>query len=189
MGVQHVVRRGDSLWNLAGRYLDDHRRYDDIRTYHNQYVRQNGSRREFFAIDNPDLIYVGQILMIPGRGERVGGATSDPAPRQTTPATPLEVEVDYILKPDYTTEHCQGIKHVGMGPNYTMTTELSGCITLQNLSPDRHRSNLELVLSEKNNTLDYKLRQGNDQAFMELVGNTEMSFNPLNNRVRPGWDR
>jgi hypothetical protein len=186
MGVQHIVRRGDSLWNLSGHYLGDSRRYEDIRSYHNHYVRLNGSRPEFFAIENPDLIYVGQILMIPRRGERVvPGTPKAPAParRQTAPATALEVGVQYILNPNFTSEHCQGIKHVDMGPQYTLTTELSGCITLENLSPSRNSSDLELVLSEKNHTLDYKLRQGNDQAFMELVGSIQMSFDPLSNEV------
>jgi nucleoid-associated protein YgaU len=37
MGFAHTVRRGDSLWNLAGRYPGNHNRWPAIHDYHKKH--------------------------------------------------------------------------------------------------------------------------------------------------------
>ena len=49
--VYHIVVRGDTLWGIAKRYYGDGNRYPEI-------ARANN-------IPNPDIIYVGQKLLIP----------------------------------------------------------------------------------------------------------------------------
>jgi len=64
-------------------------------------------------------------------------------------------------------------------PAFTMTAEINGQITQQNLSPTRHRDNWELALSAEQGTLSQTLRtQGHDEAFLELVGGMEMDYDP-----------
>ncbi|MFZ1987281.1 MAG: LysM peptidoglycan-binding domain-containing protein, partial [Desulfatitalea sp.] len=70
MAVNHVIRRGDSLYGLAGRYLGNFNRWPDIYAFHNEQVKLRGSaHKEVIAIKDPNVIYVGQVLVIPGRGE------------------------------------------------------------------------------------------------------------------------
>ena len=75
MGVRYTVRRGDSLWSLSGRYLGDFTRYRDIYDYHNEHAQRNirAAGQPLIAITDANRIYVGQVLMIPGRGERPPG--------------------------------------------------------------------------------------------------------------------
>ncbi len=49
----HVVAKGDTLFSLARQYYQDERRWKDI------YAANGGQ------INNPDVIYVGQVLVIP----------------------------------------------------------------------------------------------------------------------------
>jgi hypothetical protein len=173
MGFAHTVRRGDSLWNLAGRYLGNHNRWPAIHDYHNLTVRKNGGgNRKLKTISNPDLIYVGQIVMVPGRGEHVP-AGPDPTCKASPQATAiaLDVKVEYI---DISMQYLPYVT-----PAFTMTAEISGRIAQQNLSPTRHRDNWELALSAEQGTVSQTLRtQGHDEAFLELVGGMEMAYDP-----------
>jgi hypothetical protein len=173
MGFPHTVRRGDSLWSLAGRYLGNYNRWPAIHDYHNLTVRKNGGgHRKLKAISNPDLIYVGQIVMVPGRGEHVS-AGPDPTCKASPQATAIALDV----KVEYMDISMQYLPYVT--PAFTMTAEISGRIAQQNLSPTRHRDNWELDLSAEQGTLSQTLRtQGHDEAFLELVGGMEMAYDP-----------
>lgn len=50
----HTVKAGDCLWNLAKQYLDDGTRYKEIYELNRD------------KIVNPNLIYPGQVLVLPG---------------------------------------------------------------------------------------------------------------------------
>jgi hypothetical protein len=173
MGFPHTVRRGDSLWNLAGRYLGNYHRWPAIHDYHNLTVRKNGGgHRKLKTISNPDLIYVGQIVMVPGRGEHVpAGPNPTRKASPTATAIPLDVKVEYM---DISMQYLPYVT-----PAFTMTAEINGRIAQQNLSPTRHRDNYELELSAEQGTLSQTLRtQGHDEAFLELVGGMEMAYDP-----------
>jgi nucleoid-associated protein YgaU len=43
MGVRYTVRRGDSLWSLAGRYLGDYTRFQDICDYHDEHAQRHAT--------------------------------------------------------------------------------------------------------------------------------------------------
>jgi hypothetical protein len=173
MGFPHTVRRGDSLWNLAGRYLGNYHRWPAIHDYHNLTVRKNGGgHRKLKTISNPDLIYVGQIVMVPGRGEHVPAG-----PNPTRKASPTATAIPLNVKVEYMDISMQYLPYVT--PAFTMTAEISGRIAQQNLSPTRHRDNWELALSAEQGTLSQTLRtQGHDEAFLEMVGGMEMAYDP-----------
>jgi hypothetical protein len=209
MGIRYTVRRGDSLWSLAGRYLGDFTRYRDICDYHNEQAQRYGwaAGTSLIAITDPNRIYVGQLLLIPGRGERPAatgpkGTKADAGAR----ATPIELKVEYTIGaagPGARAEsgatkggHAPGNFAVPLDlkaeqrpgapirygpyttPDYTMTGELSGKIALENMNPDRHRGNWQLAISENENVLSRKLKDQYEQAFLELTADMGMKFDP-----------
>jgi hypothetical protein len=68
MPLQHVVKRGDSLWGLAGRHLGNYSRWPELVKHHNDEVRRSGGNRgRVFYIKDDNMIFVGQILFLPIR--------------------------------------------------------------------------------------------------------------------------
>jgi hypothetical protein len=80
LGERYVVRKGDSLWKIAERRLGSGTQWPRIWKYNNrpEVVRATGRN-----IPNPDLIYVGQTLIIPqvpGTPKAIGPAGTPPVP-------------------------------------------------------------------------------------------------------------
>jgi hypothetical protein len=216
MGTRYTVRRGDSLWSLSGRYLEDFTRYQDICDYHNEHVQRHVrvDGQPLIAITDANRIYVGQVLMIPGRGERPPGprGTKDKA---SGPAVPIGAKTEFIMDPakaggrpasaapksshghdrfdvplDLTADQRPGAP-IRYGPyitpDYTMIGELSGRIVLEDMSPDRHRGNWELAICDDENVLKRKLKERYGQAFLELTSDMAMKFDPASGTatIRP----
>jgi LysM repeat protein len=59
---QYTVVEGDNLWSIAERQLGGGSQWSRIWLYNNR-----PGIRENYGIPDPDLIYVGQVLLIPPR--------------------------------------------------------------------------------------------------------------------------
>ena len=59
MAIRYTVRRGDSLWGLAYRYLGSGTRYPLIMDEHNKEVARFGPHGRLLSIKDPNLIFVG----------------------------------------------------------------------------------------------------------------------------------
>lgn len=76
--VEHVVKRGDTLWDIAKAYLKDPFRWPEV------------FRRNTDVVENPHWIYPGELIRIPGsevRPEVLARVMTKPAPK---PAADLE---------------------------------------------------------------------------------------------------
>lgn len=77
----HTVKKGDTLWDLAQQYLGDPFKWPEI------------YRRNTATVQNPDLIYPDQVLVITGDVAATPGTPPDSAGAQavpTMPVTPVE---------------------------------------------------------------------------------------------------
>lgn len=62
----YIVKRGDTLWGLAGKYFGDPMRWKEIWHYNNKQFAAPEIRLKLKrCIDNPDLIFIGQKIYIP----------------------------------------------------------------------------------------------------------------------------
>jgi len=81
---EHTVRRGDTLWDLAGYYLANPFRWHSIHEANTRIVA------------NPHWIYPDQVLVIPGLRERV--ATPGATPGAQRPAAPRTAATPQVVR-------------------------------------------------------------------------------------------
>lgn len=86
LGNRHVVVKGDNLWNIAKTYLGSGTQWPRIWRYNNRpdVIAVTGR-----GIKNPDLIYIGQVLLIPViPGQQGAGGSGGSEPQDLAPAAP-----------------------------------------------------------------------------------------------------
>lgn len=85
----YIVKKGDTLWDLAGKYLDDPTRWPEIwhfnnREYSSPKIKSKVKPSRY--IDNPDLIFIGQHILIPVGDNHRQAIKSSPQEKGNTPA-------------------------------------------------------------------------------------------------------
>jgi hypothetical protein len=174
MAIRKRVRRGDSLWNLANRYLGSGTRYPHIVDYHNQEAARHGLRH----IDQPNLIFVGETILIPPRPKKPQH-TSDKRQqhekvkkqeaRQT--AFGLRAKADLETANDSQTWHYKTTT-----PDYTIEARMIAKIGIEKLSRDRYQYNFDLLVSKNKIEIGQKLSDFHGKAFKDLTDGVKMTY-------------
>jgi hypothetical protein len=170
MTIRHTVRRSDSLWSLAHRYLGNGTRYPEIVSEHNKEVARLGPKGRLLAIKDPNLIFIGQTIIIPPR-KKIPQPGNGKRHEANKMATGLQVKVVYETANDTKTWH-----YKNQTPDYTIEASMTATLSIENLSSDCHRSNLELVVSKDKLELEQKLSDFNNKAFKDLADGVKMSY-------------
>lgn len=89
-----MVRKGDSLWGLAGIYLGSGTRYPSIVDHHNKEASRLGRHSGLLPIADPNLIYVGQTVMAPSRPKNPVQGTGKRL-KANKPAAGLYLKLEY----------------------------------------------------------------------------------------------
>lgn len=102
--VRYTVVPGDTLWDIAARFYGDPRRYPEIVTAN--------------AIPNPDLIFPGQVFLIPGVSGPPGPAPAVPVVDPTRHLRAVDDDAHIVVRfgPQNIFEGGFGIRHVGPSP-------------------------------------------------------------------------
>jgi LysM domain len=178
MAIRHTVRRGDSLWGLACRYLGSGAKWPAIWECHNLEAAKLGRPELLLPIKDPNLIYVGQYVMIPGDRRTVptGSGARHEAARG---ALPIDLKITYTIG-----RGTPPVAYRTGGVDFTVTTRVSGHISVELLSADRYRHSLELFMSKDPAQAKVKLQEAYDPAIKALTVEPEVGFDPAANRVR-----
>lgn len=170
MAVQHMVRRGDSLWSLASQYLGNGTRWPEVQKRHNQEVARRGQNGRLIPIENEHLIYVGQTVFVPSRQKAPDPDNGNKAKGRKR-ALPVNFAINYVIGRD-----TPPIMYAQTLGDYTVKTEMSGKISIEMASPDRYRHSLELLVSKSHQETRQKLYYDYDPALCALTAKPEMVY-------------
>ena len=124
----YIVEKGDTLWDLAQKYLNDPTRWPEIWHFNNEAYSSPEIKSNFKPsqyISNPDLIFVGQRILLPvGDNHR---QTVRPAPDETG-KTPAKDRVRLI---PYKYELGSKIFETYLPGGFKATITIKGSITIQ----------------------------------------------------------
>lgn len=165
----HIVKAGDTLWDLSEKYLKDPKRWPEIWDYNNDaFVRLPAANkmRPSVAIKNPHLIFVGQKLLVPRGKVKTANQTDLPqnsgklAPAKNVRAIPIK----------YSVESREYVQPLFGG--FVAKVKISADITLQSL---KTISFLEL----QNNELNVKasIKRENESAINKLLSDFTVGIN------------
>lgn len=175
MAIRHTVQPGDHLWGLAHQFLGSGTRYPEIVEEHNKEAARAarfGLFSRLIPIKDPNLIFVGQTIIIPS-------GKANPAPGSGTRAqgekraVPVNLKVVYTIGRDTPPVH-----YISPHLDYTVKTELSGEIGIEIMSPDKYLHGLELSMSKNpmHMQVKQKLHDVYDPALCALTADQEMVF-------------
>ncbi len=174
MAIRKTVRRGDSLWALSNRYLGSGARYPQIVDYHNQAAPRVGLRH----IDEPNLIFVGETILIPPRPKKPQLAQNKGPQHESVKktdaeqkATVVRAKADFEIATDSQTWHYKTIT-----PYYTIEARMMARIGIENLSRDRYQYNFNLLVSKNRIEIDQKLNDFHTKAFKDLTDGVRMTY-------------
>ena len=171
----HIVKAGDTLWDLSQKYLQDPKRWPEIWEYNNDaFVRLPAANkmRPSKAIKNPHLIFVGQKLLVPSRAvgitnqARVSENTGKLAPANNVRSIPIKYSVE-------SREYVQPFPG-----GFTAKVKISADITLQSL---KTISFLELQNSELN--IKASIKRENELGINKLLSDFTVGLNQKTKQI------
>jgi hypothetical protein len=174
VALQYIVKRGDSLSGLAGRHLGHTSQWPDLLDFHNDQVgRSGGDRGRLFRINDPNMLFVGQIMFLPIRDKKIIRTIrlkgTQALPKRT--ALPIDLYIEYTIR-----QNEKPIIHVQECPDCLIKAEMRGKISIAIDSAERYLHNLELLRSQNAIECKNKLSVVYNPAISAILAKPDMSF-------------
>lgn len=165
----HIVKAGDTLWDLSQKYLQDPKRWAEIWDYNNDaFVRLPAANkmRPSMAIKNPHLIFVGQKLLVP----TVKGKTQYRTPVDSTKGKQVALDNIRSVPVKYGLDSREYVQYLPGG--LVAKLKVSAEVTLQSLKTYSFSDlkNNELVIKST-------IKKNNESAINKLLSDFTVGLN------------
>ncbi len=169
MSIPHKVRPGDSLWFLSHQYLGSGGLWQKIEAHHNQEVAKASAGSRLRHIGDPNLIFVGETIMIPRLPWQNANAGNGRRLNANRMAQGMDLKVSYKIE-GKDNQYRQEL------PNCIIEAKLSGNISIENLMQNRHEHNYELAMGRNSAEIKHSMSQFHEQAFKDLTQSVSLDF-------------
>lgn len=169
----YIVKKGDTLWDLAEKYLDDPRRWSEIWHFNNKNyasLATDANMRPSMHIENPDLIFIGQKLLIPTSHGRRQTVLPSPKVKGNTPAkdrvrmVPFKFKIENKLFEAY------------LAGGFKATIKINGNLTIQ--------SEKSISWAEFNNEgMEIKAARKYETPLNKLVSEYQLGINEKTRQI------
>ena len=169
----YIIKKGDTLWDLAGKYLNDPTRWPEIWHFNNQQYSSPDIKSKLKPsryIDNPDLIFVGQQILIPVGDNR--RQTIKPSPSETG-NTPAKDRVRLI---PYKYELEKKVFETYLAGGFKATVTIKGAITIQS------EKSIEWVEFNKEG-FEFKVAREYETPLNKLVSEYQLGINEKTKQI------
>jgi LysM repeat protein len=173
--ITHIVKAGDTLWDLSQQYLQDPKRWPEIWDYNNDaFVRLPAANkmRPSVAIKNPHLIFVGQKLLVPTKMMKNNNQLSTKSSNSKSQAATSirSIPVKYSVN----SREYKQILPMGM----TATVKISAEVTLQS-------DNAYTFAELSNNELNIKasIKRKNQDTLEKLLSGFTLGLNTKTKQI------
>lgn len=171
LGKLYIIKQGDTLWDIAGKHLGNPFRWPELYEHNNRTTVINNTG---IKITNPDLIFVGQKLYIPGKSSTATKPkipSAKPRPnkgkikaRKKVRSIPFKYDLDKLPS------------IIAVSPTYIATITLKGSVTLQ------AKKSIDFATLTKKG-FEIKAKRNADHALGKLVTETKVGFNSASNEI------
>lgn len=169
----YIVKKGDTLWDLAVKFLNDPKRWPEIWHFNNKSYTSpaiHSKMKPSMYIKNPDLIFVGQKLLIPTSNNRRQLINPDPTEKGRTPAKEKVRLVPYKYKIE------NKVFEAYLTGGFTATITIAGAVTIQ--------SEKTVSWAEFNNEgLDIKIAKEYETPLNKLVSEYQLGINEKTGQI------
>ncbi len=169
----YIVKKGDTLWALAGKFLNNSNRWPDIWHFNNQQYSSPDVRSKLKPsayIKNPDLIFVGQQILIPVSDNHRQTVHPLPNEKGNTPAK------DKVQMIPYKYELERKIFETYVAGGFKATVTIKGAITIQ--------SKKTISWVEFNQSgLDIKVAKQYETPLNKLVSEFQLGINEKTQQI------
>jgi len=127
----YIIKKGDTLWDLAEKYLGDPLRWPEIWHFNNKTYASNirSKMKPSMNIKNPDLIFIGQQILLPISNNQRQSISASPTEKGNSPAK------DKVFLIPYKYEIEKKIFETYLAGGFKGTIKIKGSLTIQSDKP------------------------------------------------------